>query len=91
MLADRAFVNTLSTLLDSPKREAFGLAFRPSERDAKNHGVEFRLYKRKDTHGYAPSSRLGEEFTVVNMGLDITPVLMASPLYQPLPPAKAKP
>jgi cyanophycinase len=87
MLADRAFVNTMTTLLDSPKREALGLAFRPSERDAKNTGTEFRLYKRPGTRGYAPSSRAGEEFTVIGMGLDLTPVLMASPLYQPVPKA----
>lgn len=87
MLADRAFVNAMTTLLDSPKREALGLAFRPSERDAKDPGTEFRLYKRPGTHGYAPSSRAGEEFTVIGMGLDLTPVLMASPLYQPVPKA----
>ncbi|MBL8521224.1 MAG: cyanophycinase [Betaproteobacteria bacterium] len=89
MLGDRAFVNAMTTLLDSPKREALGVAFRPSERDGQNPGIEFRLTKRPGTHGYAPSSRLGEEFTVVGMGLDLTPVLMASPLYQPLPLKKA--
>ncbi len=88
MLGDRTIVNAMSTLLDSREREAKGLAFRPANTkeaagDEARTGFEFRLTKRADTYGYAPKSGEGADYGVINIGLDVLPVKMASPLYVP--------
>jgi cyanophycinase len=97
LLADRAIVNAMSTLLDSPVREARGLAFHvpaatgAAATAAARIGFEFRLFKRAGTTGYAPSAAHGEGYTILEMGLDILPVEMAAPLYTPLSRTKGTP
>ena len=80
ILGDNTIVNAMGALLDSPALETRGLAF------ATDHdiGFEFRLYKTNDTHGYFSSARGNEDYSIIRMGLDVTPVKMAKPLYAPL-------
>jgi cyanophycinase len=93
MLGDGVIVNAMSTLLDSTANEVRGLAFappsgsktRPSAAKTKDTlGFEFRLYKTKQTTGYFSSAGGGEDYSVFYMGLDVTPVQMAKPLYRQL-------
>jgi cyanophycinase len=95
MLGDGVIVNAMSMLVDSPASEVRGLAFEPASEGAPKRpnkskqastpiGFEFRFYKTPDTLGYFSSALGGDDYTIVSVGLDITPVMMASPLYSPL-------
>lgn len=92
MLGDTTIVNAMSQLIDNRDSELFGLAFdgralRQSgggkDPDA-SLGFEFRLYRGKDSRGWYSGAFGGEDYTVVNVYLDITPVRMNHPFYQPL-------
>jgi cyanophycinase len=90
LLGDGTLANALTYLVDSRAAELRGLAFRPSA-NARNIGFEFRLHKGGDTLGYFTSGAGREAYSVQNVYLDVTPVLMAAPLYRPLDGAAPKP
>ena len=52
-------------------------------------GFEFRLYVLPETLGYYTGAMGGEDYTVMRVGLDVLPVRMQVPLYQPWPVQKA--
>jgi cyanophycinase len=52
-------------------------------------GFEFRLYKGADSRGYFTGAWGGEDYPVVRVVLDVTPVRMNAPLYRPLAPTVA--
>ena len=52
-------------------------------------GFEFRLYVLPETLAYYTGALGGEDYTVLRVGLDVIPVRMNAPLYQPWPPAPA--
>lgn len=96
LLAGGVLVQAMARLVDSPNREAHGLAFdaRPDAADPlPDLGFEWRLYKRDDTLGWAGNP--GDDYTLANVGLDVRPVRMARPLYSgwvdPAPPGTATP
>jgi cyanophycinase len=80
ILGDNTIVLAMGALLDSKANETRGLAF-ATDNDI---GFEFRLYKTNDTHGYFSSARGNEDYSIIRMSLDVTPVKMATPLYMPL-------
>lgn len=93
ILADGVIVNTMAQLIDSDQASAVGLAFAASRADTKAEtaqkhrqqlGFEFTLRKGADSVGYVSSANGGEDYTVVNLYLDVSPVMMAVPLYLPL-------
>jgi len=88
MLGDGGIINAMSTLVDSPANEvlglAFGLAKAANGRGMPNPlGFELRIYKTTSTLGYFHSIGGGEHYSVVSLGIDVTPVKMASALYAP--------
>jgi cyanophycinase len=92
ILGDNTIVQAMAQLLDGPAAELRGLAARlkprpdgPSGRDAPA-AFEFRLYKGADTRGWFTGAFGGEDYTVVNVHLDVRPVRVASPLYEPIAP-----
>ena len=94
MLGDGDVINAMTTLVDSPAAQIRGIAFSVvksgtgvAASDAL--GFEFRLYKSAGTHGFFHSTGGGEHYSVINMGLDLMPVKMATPLYVPLTDTKA--
>jgi cyanophycinase len=101
ILGDTTIVNAMGNLIDNKEREVIGLAFSavPQKNDKSPHlGFEFRLRKGAESVGYFTGAFGGEDYTVANIYLDVTPVKMANPLYtaeQALPrvpvPAKNKP
>jgi cyanophycinase len=91
ILGDGALLNVIGNLIDNKQTEAIGLAFSVPDQsmhsaDAKSHdlGFEFKFRKGPDSLGYFTSALGGENYTVINIYLDVTPVSIASPLYRPL-------
>lgn len=84
MLGDSTISNAMSRLIDSVRKEVKGLAFdvlpRPNDPLAEL-GFLFRLYKGSDSLGWSTEEFGGEQFTVANLYLDISPVRLPMPLY----------
>ncbi len=84
MLGDQTIANAMAYLIDSNKPEVRGLAFDviPKAGDPLSElGFLFRLYKGKGSVGWSTEELGGEEYTVLGLYLDITPVHMPHPLY----------
>jgi cyanophycinase len=83
ILADMMLVDTLYKLLDSPHNDAYGLAFDPAAaRRAPSPGFEFHFRRQKDSVGWESEYRGPDEYTVLNIYLDIRPVTIQGPLYK---------
>lgn len=106
ILGDNTIAQAMAQLLDSPAAELRGLAARLKPRqDAGNDAgrgarsrmeapmaFEFRLYKGADTSGWFTGAFGGEDYTVVNVHLDVRPARVASPLYELIaPPPQDRP
>ncbi len=92
MLGDSTISNMMMRLIDSYRREFKGLAFDalPKPGDAlAEQGFLFRVYKGSDSLGWSTEEFGGEQFTVANLYLDISPVRVPIPLYSPWPAASA--
>ena len=84
ILGDSGIVHAMSELMDSPDRETCGLAadFRPSAADLQpNLGFEFRLYKGADSLAWFTGAFGGEDYSVANVRLDVTPVRVSRPVH----------
>ena len=84
MLGDSTLSNAMNYLIDSNKAEVRGLSFDvlPKPGDALAElGFLFRLYKGKGSIGWSTDEQGGEDFTVVSLYLDVTPVRLPQPLY----------
>jgi len=84
MLGDSTISNAMSRLIDSARKEVKGLAFDvlPRANDPLAElGFLFRLYKGSDSLGWSTEEFGGEQFTVANLYLDISPVRLPMPLY----------
>lgn len=89
MLGDQTLLNVMARLIESAAPELRGLAFRArprAEDPAPSLGFEFRLYKGPGTVGWYYGGQGSEEYTVLNVRLDVLPVRVASPLFTPLEP-----
>jgi cyanophycinase len=87
VLGDNTIVNAISNLIDNKQESVVGLAFSgmPTDGDrSPNLGFEFRFRKGKDSYGYFTSAMGGENYTVVNIYLDVLPVNVSRPLYRRL-------
>jgi cyanophycinase len=95
MLGDSTISSAMGRLIDSVRKEVKGLAFDvlPRANDPLAElGFLFRLYKGSDSLGWSTEEFGGEQFTVTNLYLDITPVRLPMPLYGGWAgPAKAAP
>lgn len=92
ILGDTAIVNAMGTLIDNRENEALGLAFAglPATDDPRpDLGFEFRLRRGPQSIGWYTGAFGGEDYTVVNLALDVTPVVITRPLYEPLAAAHA--
>ncbi|MFG6439256.1 cyanophycinase [Roseateles sp. LKC17W] len=84
MLGDSTVSNAMSRLIDSVRKEVKGLAFDvlPRTNDPLAElGFLFRIYKGSDSLGWSTEEFGGEQFTVTNLYLDISPVRLPMPLY----------
>lgn len=84
MLGDSTISNAMSRLIDSVRREIKGLAFDALPRTGDplaELGFLFRVYKGSDSLGWSTEEFGGEQYTVTNLYLDISPVRLPMPLY----------
>ena len=91
MLGDTAIVNAMSHLLDSPHAELLGVAFdghRQVGEALTDLGFEFRLHKGAGSRGWYSGALGGEDYTVLNLRLDVQPILIKRPFYSPLSSAR---
>jgi cyanophycinase len=89
ILGDSTILSAMVTVLDSPRAEIRGLAYRakPLAGDAAPEiGFEFRLYKGPGLVGWYSGALGGDDYTVLKVRLDVLPVRMAQPLFTPLTP-----
>ncbi|HSV68530.1 MAG TPA: cyanophycinase [Methylibium sp.] len=86
ILGDSAIVNAMSHLIDNRDTEALGLALPPPGlgEGIAALGFEFRLRRAPDSRGWYTGAFGGEDYTVLGIRLDVTPVRMAQPMYVPL-------
>jgi len=92
MLGDSTISGAMSRLIDSVRKEVKGLAFDvlPRQGDPLAElGFLFRLYKGSDSLGWSTEEFGGEQFTVTNLYLDISPVRLPMPLYGGWTPPRA--
>jgi cyanophycinase len=86
VLAEGMIPALLTHLIDSRQKEALGLAWRPrtpADRDVQpDLGFEFRFRKGPDSVGYFLSAGGAEDYTVINILVDVRPVRFADPLYR---------
>ncbi len=87
ILADGAVVRAMTLALDGPRDEVRGLAFdaRADAAPPRELGFEFRFQRGPQTVGWFTPSHGGEAYTVAGIRLDVVPVRVAQPLYQPWP------
>lgn len=83
VLGDTTITNLMARLVDGPQRELIGLAFGGPGSDRPELGFEFRLHKGPASLGRYSGEFGGEDYTVTDVLLDVTPVRMNLPLYRP--------
>lgn len=84
MLGNTALLDVMANLVDNKHAEAHGLAFRRTAPDAPfEGGYAFRFYRGADTLGWYTGKFGGEDYTVTNIHLDVTPVTIAPDLATP--------
>lgn len=82
ILGNTAVLDVMCRLLDNRNDEAIGLAFDgAAARQGPVDGFEFRFYRADDTVGWETESFGGDDYTVVNIHLDIAPIKLTGPLY----------
>ncbi len=87
ILGDGCLLCALTQLLDGPRSEVRGLAFRANPRPgdaAPELGFEFRLYRAPGLVGWRSPVSGGDDYTVLDARLDVVPVRVATPLFTPL-------
>lgn len=83
ILADMMLVDTMYKLLDSPHNSALGIAFDlAASRSGPAAGFEFAFRREKDSVGWETEFRGPDEYTVLNIYLDIRPVTIQGPIYK---------
>ncbi len=72
----------LGRLIDNKNSEAIGLAFNAGDALSEpSDGFEFKFYRGKDSIGWFTADYGGEDYTVLNIHLDIRPIRIPGPLY----------
>lgn len=82
ILGNTTVVDLMQNLIDNAQQEVIGLAFSGPDGPAPEKGYEFRFRKGIDSVGYFTGAFGGEDYSVVNIYLDVRPVEMSLPLYR---------
>lgn len=84
-LGDSMILGLMTNFIDNTQKEVIGLVLpRPGAKDTKpDLGFEFRFRKGSDSLGHFTSASGGEEYTVLNIYLDIQPIMLSQPFYRP--------
>ena len=84
VLGDTTVVNVMANLIDNKQTEVIGLAFGNFAGEKPGLGFEFRFRKGPQSLGYYSGAFGGEDYSVMNILLDVVPVTMTRPLYRPV-------
>ena len=83
ILGNAAVADLLGRLIDNKESEAIGLAFSGIDaRHQPSDGFEFRFYRGPDSKGWYTEDYGGEDYTVLDIHLDVRPIRIAGPLYE---------
>jgi cyanophycinase len=83
ILGNTAVVDVMANLIDNSHKEAIGLAFSEAADTVEpDLGFQFRFKKEADSIGYYTGLFGGEDYSVENIYVDVTPIKMNAPLYQ---------
>lgn len=83
ILGNAAVADLLGRLIDNQEPEAIGLAFNGLvAKNQPSDGFEFRFYRGPDSKGWYTEEFGGEDYTVLDIHLDIRPIRIAGPLYE---------
>ncbi|TFW07624.1 cyanophycinase [Oxalobacteraceae bacterium OM1] len=82
ILANSTVVDLMQDFIDNKQTEVIGLAFGDPASDMPELGFEFRFSKGPDSAGYFTSAFGGEDYSVLNIRLDVRPIRMQVPLYR---------
>lgn len=88
MLGDTTIANAMNYLIDSNQKEVRGLSFdvKPKPGDPLAElGFLFRVYKGPGSIGWSTDELGPEDYTVINLYLDVTPVRLPNPVYTAWP------
>ena len=86
MFGDNVLPVAMGLLIDATYDAVEGVAFDPRPAPGDNLsalGFKLRLYKAAGSVGWYSDALGGEDYTVANLRLDVTPVRMAQPLFTP--------
>ncbi|MFO0870918.1 MAG: cyanophycinase [Pirellulales bacterium] len=82
ILGNMAVYDLMVRLIDNRGDEGLGLAFDGAAALAgPTRGFEFRFYRGADSVGWHTEAFGGDDYTVANIHVDITPVQLVGPLY----------
>ena len=83
ILGNCAVADLLGRLIDNKESEAIGLAFSGLDaRDQPSDGFEFKFYRGPDSLGWYTEDYGGEDYTVLNIHMDVRSIRIAGPLYE---------
>lgn len=83
ILSNTTVVDLMGRLIDSVHAEAVGLAFDGDQaRTESVDGFEFRFIRDDNSLGWYTEAFGGDDYTVLNIRLDIRPIRITGPLYQ---------
>jgi cyanophycinase len=83
MLGNTTLVDMMGALMESVSPVAMGLAFDGSAaRKQSVDGFEFKFIRDDETIAWYTESFGGDDYTIVNLRLDIRPVRITGPLYE---------
>ncbi len=83
ILGNCTVADLLGRLIDNKESEAIGLAFNGNDaRHQPSDGFEFRFYRGPDSNGWYTEEFGGEDYTVLNIHLDVRAIRIAGPLYE---------
>ncbi len=82
ILGNTTVVDLMQNLIDNVQPEAVGLAFGGPQDPSPELGFEFRFRKGKDSAAYDTGKLGGEDISVVNIYLDVRPIVMSTPMYR---------
>jgi cyanophycinase len=82
ILGNMAVHDLMVRLIDNRGEEGLGLAFDGAAAlTGPTRGFEFRFYRGDDSVGWQTEAFGGDDYTVANIHVDITPVQLVGPLY----------
>lgn len=84
ILSNTTVADLMGRLIDSVQSEAIGLAFDGDQaRSESVDGFEFRFIRDDNSLGWYTEAFGGDDYTVLNIRLDIRPIRITGPLYEP--------